>query len=94
MKHGEIPRRFPSPREGRSRRDTQDPEVTDPPEQFSASLARLHQALLSPALSSRQSQGTLPSTRVQGWSQPVPALTLGCNSVENGVFYLYVSGFI
>lgn len=65
MKHGEIPMRFPSPGEGCSRGDTQDPEVTAPPEQFLASLARLLQALLSPARSSWQSQGTLPSTRVR-----------------------------
>lgn len=65
MKHGEMPRRSPSPREGRSRGDTRDPEVTAPPQRFSASLARLLQAPLSPAGSSRQSQGTVPGTRVR-----------------------------
>lgn len=44
----------------------------------------------------------IPSSRVRdspahmciGWPQPVPALTPASSSMENGVFYLYVSRFI
>ena len=94
MKHGEIPRRFPSPGEGHSRGYTRDPEVTA----LQSSFWCLWHVCSRPCSAQRvppgRARGPSPRHVCAGWPQPVPAPTLGCSSMENGVFYLYVSGFI
>lgn len=64
-----------------------DPGVA-PLEPCSAPLALLLRALAATARSSWQDLGTPPRASTS------PSPSLGCSSVENCVFYLYVSGFI